>query len=200
MPNTIRPVVPVSAYSQLYAKRVAALLPKSGAVLEVGADEGDFAHAVSASDRSVVALDLDRRALAQCQSPSPVCADACRLPFPADAFDLVAMFDVIEHVASPFDVLVEVRRVLSSSGSAVITTPNLVGLDRWLRPDRWSGVADPSHRYLFSPTAFKHLLLSAGFTTLTVRTPFHGLGRIPPIAARLMEQSMLGGQLWVEAT
>ncbi len=199
MPKTISPAVPVDEYSQRYAARLAHLLPQSGIILEIGADEGDFARLLDAPNRSVIPLDLDRDALALGRARSPICGDACKLPFRANAFDLVAMFDVIEHVASPFDVLVEVRRVLALGGSMIITTPNLVGLDRWLRPNSWSGVADPSHRYLFSPASLKHLLVQAGFKTMRLRTPFHALGELPPLARLVMERSMLGGQLWVTA-
>jgi glycosyltransferase involved in cell wall biosynthesis/2-polyprenyl-3-methyl-5-hydroxy-6-metoxy-1,4-benzoquinol methylase len=46
------------------------------------------------------------------------------LAFPDEAFDVVTLIDVIEHVESPARLLREVRRVLKPSGVVFIKTPN----------------------------------------------------------------------------
>ena len=46
------------------------------------------------------------------------------LPFPNNAFDLVACLDVLEHVASAEMVLAEIHRVLKPGGVALATVPN----------------------------------------------------------------------------
>jgi ubiquinone/menaquinone biosynthesis C-methylase UbiE len=50
-------------------------------------------------------------------------ADAEKLPFLDSAFDAVIATAIIEHVPHPAEFLNEIRRVLKSSGVAVITTP-----------------------------------------------------------------------------
>ena len=48
-------------------------------------------------------------------------------PFPDGSFDLVLAMEVLEHLAlNPLHMLSEARRVLSASGSILITTPNIV--------------------------------------------------------------------------
>ena len=48
-----------------------------------------------------------------------------RLLFEDNSFDLVFAGEIIEHVLSPDDVLLEIRRVLKKDGILVLTTPNL---------------------------------------------------------------------------
>ena len=46
------------------------------------------------------------------------------LPFPDDAFDVVILSEVIEHLCRPDRVLGEVKRVLRADGRIVVTMPN----------------------------------------------------------------------------
>lgn len=52
-----------------------------------------------------------------------VTADAARLPFPADTFDVIIANDVMEHVADPDAVLSECHRVLRSRGRLYVDFP-----------------------------------------------------------------------------
>lgn len=45
------------------------------------------------------------------------------LPFQDDSFDMVALFDVIEHIPDDHRVLSEVRRVLKPNGQVFISVP-----------------------------------------------------------------------------
>lgn len=50
-------------------------------------------------------------------------ADSGRLPFKTDAFDLVCLFDVLEHLDDDGAALTEVRRVLRPGGRVLIHVP-----------------------------------------------------------------------------
>lgn len=83
-------------------------------------------------DSRVVTLDIDattiRRGDAASGSGSASHAtvgDACRLPFPNDAFGLVALLDVIEHIEDHTAAILEARRVLRPGGVLLVTTPKI---------------------------------------------------------------------------
>ena len=59
-----------------------------------------------------------------------VCGDAVAMPFAERNFDAVMLLDVLEHVREDARLVTEVRRVLKSDGSIVVSTPN----ENWRYP------------------------------------------------------------------
>jgi SAM-dependent methyltransferase len=53
-----------------------------------------------------------------------ICGDATRLPFTDGRFDLVTMFDVIEHIPADGRAMAEALRVLRPGGALLVSTPN----------------------------------------------------------------------------
>lgn len=54
-----------------------------------------------------------------------VVADGCRMPFSEGSFDMAVSFDVIQHVATPDQMLDEMVRVISPGGHVLLTFPFL---------------------------------------------------------------------------
>ena len=54
-----------------------------------------------------------------------------QMRFPPTSFDVVVMFDVIEHLLDPLDSLHRVRSVLHPGGVLIISTPNFNALTRF---------------------------------------------------------------------
>jgi ubiquinone/menaquinone biosynthesis C-methylase UbiE len=100
-----------------------------GRVLDVGCGGGSVAKAVKRErpDLEVFGCDLSESALKIAgASPNGVdfrLATAERLPFDDGTFDLVWIFDVLEHVEDPERVLREVTRVLKPGGTFHIVLP-----------------------------------------------------------------------------
>ncbi|MCQ6254489.1 class I SAM-dependent methyltransferase [Methanocaldococcus sp.] len=119
--------------------------------------------------------------------------------FEDDSFDLVTMFDVIEHLHSPYFVLKEIYRVLKVSGKIIITTPNLNAIDRFLKKvlrkeKTWHGFRDKTHLYLFTPSSLRFLVERVGFKVVKLETPFHPL--LKPLQ-KIVNKTGLGGQIWL---
>jgi SAM-dependent methyltransferase len=94
--------------------------------LDLGAGRGAFASELRELCGSVVALDLDARALAACHAQgraSAVLGDSGRLPFADHSFDLVCLFDVLEHLENDGAALREVHRVLRPGGLCFASVP-----------------------------------------------------------------------------
>lgn len=51
-----------------------------------------------------------------------------KLPFNDNSFDVIIFTEVIEHLSNPLFVLSEIKRVVKTNGSVIISTPNAVGL------------------------------------------------------------------------
>jgi len=78
--------------------------------------------------------------------------------FPDDYFDVVTMWDVIEHLYDPFETLIEIRRVLKPGGKLIISTPNADSWDAYFFGRYWIGLDFPRHLYVFSPGTLGRLL------------------------------------------
>lgn len=96
-------------------------------ILEIGGGRSGLT-ALLYPDAEVVNIDFDpAHGSAPCNRQAGVrfvCADATRLPFPAEAFDAVTMFDLLEHVPQHEHVVREAYRVLRPGGPVLVSTPN----------------------------------------------------------------------------
>ncbi len=101
-------------------------------VLDVGTGEGYGAQVLARSARTVVAVDVNSRAVAQAEERYRegnlkfFTASAGRLPFGENTFDAVVAFELLEHL--PRDqhptALAEWKRVLKPTGVLVLSTPD----------------------------------------------------------------------------
>jgi len=117
-------------------------LPPSARIVELGCGTGGNLEMLAAFGR-VSALESDdaARAIAieKTQGRFEVRPGRCpdQIPFPPRSFDLVCMFDVLEHIEEDVATLQAVRGLLAPGGHAVITVPAY----RWL----WSAHDEHLH-------------------------------------------------------
>jgi ArsR family transcriptional regulator len=102
-----------------------------GDVLDVGAGDGFVAGLVAARARSVTCFDRSERMidaararLAGSDNVRFVAGDMHALPFPAESFDEVALFNVLTYSEDPGRVLSEAARVLRPGGAITVLTLN----------------------------------------------------------------------------
>lgn len=90
--------------------------------------------------------------------------------FKGEYFDYIHLGDVLEHIPDIDSVIINVKRLLSSGGKVIITTPNLDSL--WSRLTRfifnkfkvpWSSLTPPYHVNNFTERSLSQFLLRYGF-------------------------------------
>jgi SAM-dependent methyltransferase len=84
------------------------------------------------------------------------------LHFPANAFDVVTMWHVLEHLPQPRAVLQEVARILRPDGVLVLVCPIADSWEAEHFGPFWSGYDVPRHLYTFSRETLGKLLLECG--------------------------------------
>ena len=133
-------------------------------ILDIGCGTGAMLDELSVYCR-VVGADFSPEALAFCRKRGDrlnahydlVRADARRLPFASNSFDIVTAMDIIEHIDLDKDALLEIGRVLRPGGHLLVTVPAYRSL--WSEHD----VALHHHRRYTAPQ-FRDLLQRAGLT------------------------------------
>lgn len=89
-----------------------------------------------------------------------------------ESFDVITLFDVIEHLADPLAELVALRRLLKPGGLLLQSTPDIDGLFPRLsylaanRLDYWPHPEPPHHLYQFSRRTLAALTEKAGYATV----------------------------------
>lgn len=97
-------------------QQVLGRLPGAHSVLEVGCGTGHFTRWLDEQGLAAVGLDLSAAMLAEAKREDRiplVQADARRLPFADNAFDLTAFITTLEFLEAPQEALVEAMRVAS---------------------------------------------------------------------------------------
>lgn len=89
--------------------------------------------------------------------------------FPDQFFDVVTMWDVIEHLTDPLSSLQEAYRVLAPGGIICIHTINIESPFARLMGHRWPWLME-MHLYYFSPQTLTQMLEKAGFQVIEMVT------------------------------
>jgi SAM-dependent methyltransferase len=86
---------------------------------------------------------------------------------PDDAFDVVTMDAVLEHVPDPVAVLQQIHRILRPGGIVVIKVPKLWGPSHRRHGREWNGFRVGYHLTMFTGKTLSAALEVAGFTPLS---------------------------------
>lgn len=123
----------------------------SGPILEIGGGQSGLTKLLY-PEAQVTVLDADASFAEAPANRQPgvrfVQGDAASLPFPSGSFELVTMFDLLEHVEDDASVAREALRVLRPGGQVLLTTPHR---KRWRFPYyRAFAPISPSEKELFA--------------------------------------------------
>ncbi len=161
--NDKEPMIPTfNHYLDLCAK-----YGKSGGnVFDIGAATGFFLGIAKRRGFNVKGVELSNYAasIGREKGLDVVTGDLLSLNLPSDFFDIVTMFDVVEHFTDPFKELREVKRILKKGGLLVINTPNGESFLSKILKTHWHIVVPPEHLFYFSPSNISLFLKKEGFS------------------------------------
>jgi len=89
--------------------------------------------------------------------------------FKDEAFDLITMNHVLEHVDNPSETLLEITRILKKDGMFIIGVPNTNSLAFRIFKKNWYQLDVPRHLFNYSDKNLKELLVKSGFAIKRVR-------------------------------
>ena len=158
---------------------------RRGRLLDVGCSAASFLLAARGRGWDVAGIDISAGAIEYASSVHGLNATVGTLEeasFPEGSFDVVTVFECIEHMRHPGEALRAASRVLKKHGLLVITTPNIDGLFprvtyRLLAQTigAWEHPTPPHHLYQFSLRTLGALLGKTGFEVVESKTRPMGL-------------------------
>lgn len=94
--------------------------------LDLGCGMGGFLPGLDELCERVFPSDISVESLVHCRErgfAEGVCSSGYALPYADESFDLVCMFDAIEHIPDDHQVMREVARILRPGGRILVTVP-----------------------------------------------------------------------------
>ena len=150
---------------------------KNVEILDIGTHYGSFLESLHRLGyKNITGIDLDDKAIRTGREMYPLLKnnlqayDGSVLPFKDSSFDVVSMFDVLEHIPLLGQFLSEqVWRVLRPNGLLVFQTPNiLINVPKEIIYHRSLTEWRKFHCSLQTLTSLRNLLLSTNFDDITI--------------------------------
>lgn len=164
------PAIVERMQQRLYAHRVrwveAAVGVKPGRVLDVGCGRGLLLRAFQRRGWEVQGTELSEAAAAYAREVLGLkvsIGELAGLGFPADHFDVVTLWHVLEHLPDPRLLLAEARRILKPGGVLFLGVPNFGGWEARGCRAGWFHLDVPRHLTHFTREDLKQSLEAAGF-------------------------------------
>jgi 2-polyprenyl-3-methyl-5-hydroxy-6-metoxy-1,4-benzoquinol methylase len=153
--------------------------PRVGRLLEVGAGAGFFLKSAERKGWDVAGVELSAEAVkfASARLDLDVRREqAEQMTFPPASFDVVVMFDVVEHLLDPLVSLQRVGGALRPGGVLIISTPNFNALTRFALGANWAVLSPAEHLWNFSAHSLDRMLRRAGFSSVMLERRHKGFG------------------------
>jgi 2-polyprenyl-3-methyl-5-hydroxy-6-metoxy-1,4-benzoquinol methylase len=169
---------------RLWSRRVHAiqrhLRLESGSILDVGCATGEFLEVMQRRGWTAAGIE-----------PNPAAAARARERFASDivqgvpleeavlpeaSFDLITLWDVLEHLVDPAAALRGLARSLRPTGLLALGVPSLDSWDAHLFGPAWIGYDAPRHLYLFPDAVLRAMLAAAGLIVVATRCVYGDYG------------------------
>lgn len=150
--------------------RLEKMLGRAGNLLDVGAATGYFMQIAEKRGWRTEGIDISEYAsgVAKQKGLRVNQGKIGEVTLAADFYDVVTMWDVIEHVENPKKDLLEVSRVLKKGGYVALNTPNSGSLYAKIMGKRWHLFVPPEHIWYFNPRSMNMLLTKNGFEVVEI--------------------------------
>lgn len=87
-------------------------------------------------------------------------------PWPDESFDVITLWDVLEHLPAPGHALCQLRRLLKKQGVIIVSVPNLDGADATRFGRFWAGLDVPRHFSMFRKQDLLRLFEETGYRVI----------------------------------
>lgn len=144
--------------------------PNGRSLLDVGCYTGVFVEIAEQHGWQAWGLEPSRWAVEEAESRGlhVIQGTLSSADLPTAHFDVVTLWDVIEHLTNPAEALRQTARLLRPGGLVVIHTINIESHFAEVLGDRWPWLME-MHVYYFSPRTLGAMLERCGFSVLTAR-------------------------------
>jgi len=133
----------------------------AGYFLDVAFDKGFSTYGVELSEESIKKINSKHKNIFQGSLENS--------NFQNSFFDLITMYDFIEHVIDPNLTIKTASEKIKPGGILILTTPDISSWHAKLMGKKWGIIVPEEHLYYFSPSSIRFLLEKYGFEILEIK-------------------------------
>lgn len=156
-----------------FKKRIEGIRPylsKTVRAIEIGCAYGFFLKLLEPYVASCEGYDVAVEGVAHAKEKLGVQATTDNfLAYNKDRVDIVCMWDVLEHLSNPDQMIKKIADVVRPGGYLVLTTGDIGSLIARIRKDKWRMIHPPTHLFYFTKKTVRILLKKHGFTVTDIR-------------------------------
>lgn len=157
---------------------IIAHLPKSNhpyKLLDVGCGDGTFLERLNKNRFEGTGVEINPEGYEICNKKGLVVhnSDIKTIDFGDKKFDVITLWNVLEHVDNPRELTAFLLPLLSKNGVLVLQVPNANSLGFKLGKQYWFHLDSPRHLVHFNKTSIKKLCDLTGFELVTVINEYY---------------------------
>ncbi len=146
---------------------------KSGRLLDIGCSYGYILKTFQNYGYKTEGIEISKRSYQYAKKYCKVnvkYGNFNKFHYDEQSFDIVSLFDTLEHFSNPKKVIKKIHRILTINGIVIIQTPNFNSFISKIATTNWFWLLIPQHLYLFSIRSLYFLLENNGFNIIKITT------------------------------
>ena len=170
-----------------------------GQLLDIGSGTGAFVDEMEKSGWRVTGLEPDSGARQVAKDSFAVTLEDISgfFQLPAEQFDAITMWHVLEHVHDLHAYLDQLKKLLKPGGKIFIAVPNYTSLDARSYKDFWAAYDVPRHLWHFSPASMQTLMQKHQITLKTVKPMWYDSFYVSMLSSKYKNgKTNLFGAVW----
>ena len=139
----------------------------TGRLLDVGCATGGFLKIAQEAGYEIAGVEVSEYAVSAARehlAADIFHGDVLSAHFPAKAFDIVTLWDVLEHLRDPHVTLQEIVRILRPEGILCLSTGDASSFIAKALGKYWHLLTPPQHVFFYTPNSLRKILEQHGLT------------------------------------
>lgn len=146
---------------------------KKGKILDVGTSYGFFLDEARKRGWETYGIEKNIPAAHYAREKLGLNVFGCTIEeekFDKNYFDVITLWDVLEHSPDPVIFLKKLKTVLKINGLICVQSPNIESLIAKYRKERWDWLSPNDHLFHFSPSTLEAILIKSGYKIISITT------------------------------
>lgn len=146
---------------------------KGKRILDLGCAFGTFLELVDKDFKELYGVEYSDFAIKHMDKKKIKASKTFFGKYPPNFFDVVTMWDVIEHTPDPKSYITEIYRILKKGGYLVLTTPNSLSYPLSILKEDWPEIQPPEHVFFMNMSSLGILLRDYAHVTMSCSSRYH---------------------------